>query len=221
MQRVSERILELLKNYDDEGVREVLLEVATQRAISVVDDPLQRPNTKVSPKEVWDRLLVRGAEVAENLGEDFSSYLLTQIDKIGRDLGHVMDFENAGYEESEGFGVYKSILGPRYFGKIPAVGCYAGGDWEFPVFFLIFLEEDGKTLRAYIPKEGNIWNYDSKEAFGNNEDSDRDFLLKWFRENRPTLRFDPNNISIDDCSNFIFNKDKIAEDAEKHFGLRE
>jgi hypothetical protein len=60
-------------------------------------------------------------------------------------------------------------------------GFMAGGDWEVPLFFLIYW--DGKRLRAYIPTEGNAWNTSSKSAYGNAESredgdgtSDRDNL---------------------------------------------
>jgi len=44
-------------------------------------------------------------------------------------------------------------------------GMCAGGDWESPVFFIIYW--DGKKLRAYIPIDGNPWNTDTKMAYGN------------------------------------------------------
>jgi len=47
------------------------------------------------------------------------------------------------------------------------LGVWAGGDWEIPVLFIIYW--DSKKLRAYIPKDGNTWNTDSKEAYGNDE----------------------------------------------------
>ena len=50
------------------------------------------------------------------------------------------------------------------------LGVYAGGDWEHPIFFILY--PDGKDLRGYIPKKGNHWNKKTKEAYGNDEDSD-------------------------------------------------
>lgn len=52
--------------------------------------------------------------------------------------------------------------------------CWAGGDWEYPVHFMIYW--DGKSFRAYIPTKGNTFRKDTKTAFGseaeNNYDSD-------------------------------------------------
>jgi hypothetical protein len=39
----------------------------------------------------------------------------------------------------------------------------AGGDWEFPICFVIYW---GDKLRAYIPKDGNAWNKKEKCAYG-------------------------------------------------------
>ena len=49
----------------------------------------------------------------------------------------------------------------------------AGGDWEFPVCFVMYW--DGKELRAYIPKDGNAWNKKQKTAYGSEEDMDEDY----------------------------------------------
>ncbi|MDD4922623.1 MAG: hypothetical protein PHS30_09140 [Bacteroidales bacterium] len=38
----------------------------------------------------------------------------------------------------------------------------AGGDWEFPVCFIFYWN---KILRAYIPREGNVWDKESKCAY--------------------------------------------------------
>jgi hypothetical protein len=46
----------------------------------------------------------------------------------------------------------------------------AGGDWEFPVCFIIYW--DGKQLRAYIPEDGNVWNKKTKMAYGNEDGED-------------------------------------------------
>lgn len=47
--------------------------------------------------------------------------------------------------------------------------CYAGGDWEFPVYFAVYLERGGKKLRVYIPTTGNCFNIYLKAALGSEE----------------------------------------------------
>ena len=46
----------------------------------------------------------------------------------------------------------------------------AGGDWEIPICF-VYYWGDGE-LRAYIPKDGNLWNKKEKCAYGSENDFD-------------------------------------------------
>lgn len=55
-------------------------------------------------------------------------------------------------------------------GDLAVLMCVAGGDWEYPIAFCVYF--DGKSLRAYIPSEGNFYNKKVKAAFGNDEDAD-------------------------------------------------
>ena len=41
----------------------------------------------------------------------------------------------------------------------------AHGDWEIPVYFMIYY--DGKKIRVYVPTVGNTWRQDLKQALGN------------------------------------------------------
>lgn len=95
------------------------------------------------------------------------SYLTPTIDK---DLSKVVFCcENLECEPSEAFCGAGPICG---FKVLPSgftyLGSTAGGDWECPLFFLIYW--DGKKLRGYIPKDGNLWNTDLKAAYGNDEE---------------------------------------------------
>jgi hypothetical protein len=56
--------------------------------------------------------------------------------------------------------------------------CAMGGDWEYPVHFIIYF--DGSDLRGYIPTNGNPYNRSTKEAYGNDEDSDEKDAMKHF-----------------------------------------
>ena len=41
----------------------------------------------------------------------------------------------------------------------------AHGDWEIPVYFMVYY--DGKRIRVYVPTVGNTWRHDLKQALGN------------------------------------------------------
>lgn len=61
--------------------------------------------------------------------------------------------------------------------QIPIICAHAGGDWEEPVYFIVYLDDKNK-LRMYIPKCGNVYNALTKEALGNDEDLDEQFCLQ-------------------------------------------
>jgi hypothetical protein len=102
-------------------------------------------------------------------------------DSIEKDLSKVnFDWENyTSFSETEGFGYpvgYKE-LAPNFHIYL----CAAGGDWEVPVCYIFYNSEEG--LRAFIPKEGNVWNKEQKCAYGserihNEETEDEDKLWK-------------------------------------------
>ena len=51
--------------------------------------------------------------------------------------------------------------------------CWGGGDWECPLFFILYLDNKNH-LRGYIPNKGNTFNLKYKSAYGNNEDYPED-----------------------------------------------
>lgn len=56
------------------------------------------------------------------------------------------------------------------------IWAYAGGDWEFPVNFILYLDPKNK-IRAYIPSDGNVYCHKCKCAYGTCEceDSPKEF----------------------------------------------
>lgn len=63
---------------------------------------------------------------------------------------------------------------------LPYLLGYKHGDWELPVYFIVYLDHKLK-LRAYIPMKGNTFNPYTKAAFGN-EDIDEDIeLQQWIK----------------------------------------
>ena len=112
---------------------------------------------------------------------------------LSKDLKISFDTENM-IVENDRYGM--SILGLQHIKDFNFLGVYAGGDWEVPVFFILYYDDKNK-LRAYIPSDGNPYNRKTKEAWGN--DCDEDF-------------------NIDDPM-YDFVWDKIKEDIKKRFGL--
>lgn len=96
-------------------------------------------------------------------------YLLENCPKLRKDISKVtFDFEN--YEMTQQSG-YCDLCGYHTLDNgLTFLGVGAGGDWEFPVFFIIYY--DGKNLRGYIPENGNVYNKITKTAFGSENESD-------------------------------------------------
>lgn len=115
---------------------------------------------------------------------------------LSADLSKVkFDWENYEYENTYGsvddFWPFMGIQ--RWYvdgGYLNFLGCTAGGDWETPIFFIIYY--DGEKLRGYIPKDGNPWNRTTKRAYGNNEDADlKDMIKHGFTEKVGDDEYEP------------------------------
>jgi hypothetical protein len=96
--------------------------------------------------------------------------VINDIKKIEVDcenvLGDDYDLEELDYSEdgfSYGYDTLSSGVVVRWF-KI-------GGDWEIPVGVCLYVGDDSR-LRAYIPKDGNVYNKRLKSAYGNNDDGE-------------------------------------------------
>ncbi len=94
---------------------------------------------------------------------------LKSTEKMQKDLSKV-EFDRENFEL--GLNDYlPEDLGPAVLkNNLPVYWGWGGGDWEYPVFFISYW--DGKSIRCYIPKEGNTYNKDTKVAFGNAEDEE-------------------------------------------------
>jgi hypothetical protein len=96
-----------------------------------------------------------------------------EIPEVKKDLKKVdFDFEN--HCEGPGdFGPQRLMGLCTLNNGLTFWGQCAGGDWEHPVFFILYC--DGPNIRAYVPKEGNPWNKRTKSAYGNNNDEHMGF----------------------------------------------
>jgi hypothetical protein len=98
--------------------------------------------------------------------------------KVAKDLGKVQfSTENMEWTEQDDLplcGFHEQANGLTF------LGISAGGDWESPVFFIIYW--DGTELRAYIPTDGNPWNKTTKKAYGNSEKADMADKIKVYQD---------------------------------------
>ncbi|MBI5066052.1 hypothetical protein HZA97_07480 [Candidatus Woesearchaeota archaeon] len=132
---------------------------------------------KISTKELEQKIL-EAWKKHEDFDEEYvEGYMaepryksLTQA--IEKDLNKVsFDTENiSGSAEDCDYYIPELIGYHTLDNGLSFLGVGAGGDWECPVFFMLYW--DGSELRGYIPTEGNPWNTKTKEAYGNNEEED-------------------------------------------------
>jgi len=92
-----------------------------------------------------------------------------EIPEVKKDLKKCeFDFENHSEGPGDGVGPQRLMGFCTLNNGLSFLGMCAGGDWEWPVFFILY--SDGYNIRAYIPKKGNPWNPKTKSAYGNNDD---------------------------------------------------
>ena len=131
----------------------------------------RRFNKENSRSEILETLLYNAHETFDSLGKDL---------KISFDRENVIvDYNGA------------PLLGLQTIKDFNFVGVYAGGDWEAPVFFILYYDDKNK-LRAYIPSDGNPYDRVNKEAWGNGEENvdDPEYDFDWAKiENDIKKRF--------------------------------
>lgn len=73
------------------------------------------------------------------------------------------DTENANFEHDPRLpglcGWQKTLSG------IPFLGATAGGDWECPVYFLIYWDDSDKQFKKLIPTRGNVVDWENNQAY--------------------------------------------------------
>ncbi len=92
------------------------------------------------------------------------SIVYKDLSKINFDMENielVEEFSTPGAEDLEPF---------EMLGEFPVAWVSAGGDWEAPLIFGLYIGDKGE-LRAYIPKNGNAYNHREKCAYGSEEDA--------------------------------------------------
>ena len=127
--------------------------------------------------------------------------LLNDNYQIVKDLGKIeFDIENICYTP-----VDDMICGLTTLPNgLACLKLMASGDWEIPVFFIIYF--DGDKLRAYIPMAGNIYNGFTKQAIGNDKDKDIQYLNKY-------------GISYDDVEIIDFDVDLMLKDIQSRIEI--
>ena len=140
------------------------------------------------------------SKIDKFLEDEDESFPHNLLEKLGNDIKVKFDCENVAISEND-FGP-KELIGYKTLNGMNFFGMAAGGDWEHPVFFLVYF--DGKKLRGYVPTDGNPWNTTTKEAYGNDEEADgKNAKKRW-----PNT-YDGSPVEGDD---FSFNIEELKKD---------
>jgi|GEM_PF-3619652 len=101
---------------------------------------------------------------------------------LKKDLSKV-EFESANLTiDATDHPEYSKILGYHTLSNgLTFLGAMASGDTSIPIYYIVYW--DGEALRAFIPKNGNLWNPKTKAPFGDDPTEDIEFL----RQHRPDL----------------------------------
>lgn len=160
-------------------------------------------------------------------------YLEELSPQLKKDLSKVeFDWENYNsgtdlidaswyHNQKDIFGYSKDIMGPHnQMGSqgVSWIGCAAGGDWEQPVFFMLYMDQG--QVRAWIPKDGNCWNHTTKQAFGNDEDADIADIKKQLQKVYPELVEDGDDDLMYEYVDSLKDSNKIRKGIQEHFEAR-
>ena len=112
---------------------------------------------------------------------------LSKIEVDTENVNYIGEYEMPGTEPLEHFEMIGA--GGTAF---PVAWCACGGDWENPLVFVLYIGRKGE-LRAYIPKDGNVYNKKEKAAYGNNDDDP-----SWDDDpDNPLFQFDADKLRAD------------------------
>lgn len=133
-----------------------------------------------------DRFIAELKKFNEKYGDDYDKEHMTDNKK--RQIGTTLRIIRRFYHDKQDNPIKKDFKGVTFDWEnydhvgdvrtvkgVPFYLCYAGGDWENGVYFMVYY--DGKKLRIYVPTVGNPYRLDTKRALGNDEEGDDEYVF--------------------------------------------
>lgn len=175
-----------------------------------VDEKLIRNGGRKAPKMLLEDLRTKLIPIFEETTVKYGylnmGAIVSNMSKVKKDLEKIeFDFENSYPIAEEWMGI-DNLVGFREIENFSFFGCIAGGDWEVPVYFIIY--HDGKIFRGYLPVCGNLYNRNVNSAIGNDEDEDTQFLSNELQN--PDFIYDPEDEDLLDYEWALIQKDILA-----------
>lgn len=101
-------------------------------------------------------------------------------------------------------------------GDFSFCGYTAGGDWEHPLFFVVYYDEN--ELRGYVPTCGNVFYLPEKAAFGST-DAEREEIIDYIKKEFP--QYSEEEIQTAVNSNlYYYDFNWIKKDIIAHFQIK-
>lgn len=146
-------------------------------------------------------------KILEFTGETDIQYAIWSLDKyslpdpIKKDLSKInFDMENSDLVGEFRMPGAEKLNAFEMIGNFPVAWVSAGGDWELPLVFVLYIGDKGE-LRAYIPKDGNAYDHKEKCAYGSEEDEE-------FMD------------GFDEEGEYVFDSDKLRADVMKRIVVK-
>lgn len=104
----------------------------------------------------------------ENSSSDFETmqdivvHLGYGSSKFAKDRAKV-DFDLENCDEEDNSPGNEVFMGPHQIKDLNFCGFMGGGDWEYPVYFIVYY--DGTEWRCYVPDDGNTYDKKTKRAY--------------------------------------------------------
>ena len=161
-------------NYLADELNKAITAERTRHSIELFEaysQPAKRKPTPVFVKAKRDTSREDFLSALNDLTEKADAEEMSSIaDALSEDLnndGIQFSTENCTCNPMESFDMPGFFVGLDALpGGTPIMWFGAGGDWEQPIAFCIYLGEDNK-IHAYVPREGNCFNKETNAAFGN------------------------------------------------------
>lgn len=172
---------------------------------------------RYAKKNTIDKLCEEIVNKAKNFGKRYDPKGYYETDQLisdmiingipPKDKKIVFDFENLIYpiaENNISTNKDNTIVSFYQLGEFAIMLCLGGGDWEIPVYFAIYIDDNNK-LRMYVPTKGNSFNPYTKTAYGSEEETELDHIKVW-KSLPKEWKADPDYVMEDSDGYFEFSE---------------
>lgn len=100
-----------------------------------------------------------------NEGEGDPYMVIEESLRVQQDLEKIsVDFENTDYIGEFDMPGTEDLKKFEMLNGVPVAWCAAGGDWQLPFVFILYIGAKGE-MRGYIPSKGNAFDHVNKCAY--------------------------------------------------------